>query len=161
MPKCWFKSGLIFKHPSWLSQIIYVYTRPVKSFSSQCFCFQILDFCEVGLSSQLSHRSQNCPNEKRWLVDISSIDAIYCPTNFTVQYLLIIYVCLYGTQNKVYFFLPFVKVCSLHSQLLIPTNPAKVFHPLSCAGCQVNTLCDCALSGGGSGSSSKEGGARF
>lgn len=47
------------------------------------------------------------------------------------------------------------------SQLLIPTNPAKVFHPFSCAGCQVNTLCDCALSGGGSGSSSKEGGARL
>lgn len=37
----------------------------------------------------------------------------------------------------------------LHSQLLIPTHPAKVFHPLSVAGCQVNTLCGCALSGGG------------
>lgn len=43
----------------------------------------------------------------------------------------------------------------LHSQLLIPTHPAKVFRPLSCAGCQVNTLCGCALSGGGSGSCSE------
>lgn len=41
------------------------------------------------------------------------------------------------------------------SQLLIPTHPAKVFHPLSCPGCQVNTLYVCAVSGEGNGSCSE------
>lgn len=160
MPKCWFKSGLIFKHPSWLSQIICICPWPVKSFFSQCFSFKILDLSAVGLSSYLFHRSQNCPNEKMWLVDISSIDTIYYPTNFTVQHLLIIYMCVSMAPRARFTF--FITICKfvhpLQSQLLIPTYPAKVFPPLSCAGCQV---CDCALSGGGSGSSSREGGARF
>lgn len=60
-------------------------------------------------------------------------------------------------RTGVTFFYDYLKrsVHPLHSQLLIPTHPAKVFRPLSCAGCQVSTLCDCALSGGGSGSCSE------
>lgn len=164
MPKCGFKSGLIFRHPSMaiphklcLCSACQLIPLTMLQFLHSQLLWRWTVLIALPWQSALSKWEQ----VDRWLVDISSIDTIYCPADFTVYYYyLLIYfylVCMAPRTRFTGFFYYHLKkfVHPFHSQLLIPTHPAKVFHPLSCAGCQVNTLCGCALSGGGSRSCSE------